>query len=499
MIKNGSERFIEDCRDKLYRIRSLQDFNFYEGSIEKASGIREKAKQIVELLGSNDLIRTERDKARQLRNKFVGIDSRNAGYSGGGSNSYYGGGNSYSGGGNSYSEGGSGGRYDSYDSGNNQGNNQGTNQGTNQGNNRRASTNSDFNTGRYGGGAYDSERPPRYGDEGNDDRRAFREEQRNEPHTRYEEEHHDEKPKPHKSKSISGPVASTSTGGKLKVNIKAKSGDSHSKPAAERNLLDTGDIDLMGGPVNSGTVPNDSFDAFDSAPAFSSAGASDFDPFGTSAPAQPAITSAAAFDPFGNSHPAPAAPAQNNAFPFNAPAPAAPFQQPPMNAFPPNNAFPPANNAFPPSFPPQQQNNFNAFPPQNNFVQPAPAPMNAFNNGFGQAPAMQPVAQPPAQSFASPASKPAGNLGTFSHDAEFGDFEGPAQTQQATRGVPAAQPAPDKWGDLGSLVNLSKIEKNADLNAKQAAATANTQNFNNSFAGLDGFSKTPQSMVRKIQ
>eukprot|EP01031_Cornospumella_fuschlensis_P035964 gene35964-43619_t len=50
LIKNGAERFIENCRDKLYKIRSLQDYNFYEANVDKGQGIREKAKQLVELL-----------------------------------------------------------------------------------------------------------------------------------------------------------------------------------------------------------------------------------------------------------------------------------------------------------------------------------------------------------------------------------------------------------------------------------------------------------------
>ena len=35
LIKNGSERFIEGSRDKLYKIRNLGDYNFYEGTWEE--------------------------------------------------------------------------------------------------------------------------------------------------------------------------------------------------------------------------------------------------------------------------------------------------------------------------------------------------------------------------------------------------------------------------------------------------------------------------------
>ena len=92
LIKNGSERIIDVCRNQIYKIRSLENFSYYEGSVEKGSGIREKSKMIVELLNSNDMIRSEREKARSLRNKFVGIsnEGRNSGFGNSGSydNSY---------------------------------------------------------------------------------------------------------------------------------------------------------------------------------------------------------------------------------------------------------------------------------------------------------------------------------------------------------------------------------------------------------------------------
>ncbi|CAN0042620.1 unnamed protein product, partial [Ectocarpus sp. 4 AP-2014] len=73
LIKNGAERVIEDARDNLHRVRMLSDFNYYEGSIDKGSGVREKSKQVIELLKDNDMIREEREKSRKLRDKYVGL------------------------------------------------------------------------------------------------------------------------------------------------------------------------------------------------------------------------------------------------------------------------------------------------------------------------------------------------------------------------------------------------------------------------------------------
>lgn len=80
---------------------------------------------------------------------------------------------------------------------------------------------------------------------------------------------------------------------------------------------------------------------------------------------------------------------------------------------------------------------------------------------------------------------------TQSHDADFGDFE-TAPSASFTAPIKTTE---QKWGDLGSLVDLSKIEKNEDASAKKsAAANAAQSQANHSFAGLDGFSKAQQSM-----
>lgn len=87
--------------------RRLQDYNFFEGTVDKGSGVREKSKQLIDLLASNETIRQEREKSKKLRNKFTGVGSD--GYGGGGGGGSYGGSGSYDSGGG----GGGGGRYDS--------------------------------------------------------------------------------------------------------------------------------------------------------------------------------------------------------------------------------------------------------------------------------------------------------------------------------------------------------------------------------------------------
>ena len=75
LVKNGPERIVEETRDRSFTLRPLQDFHATEGTIDRGTGVREKSKSLIELLGSNDQIRTEREKARQLRHKFIGISN----------------------------------------------------------------------------------------------------------------------------------------------------------------------------------------------------------------------------------------------------------------------------------------------------------------------------------------------------------------------------------------------------------------------------------------
>lgn len=46
LLKNGAPRIVQDLRDDLYKIRSLQDIDYQVEGKDKCSGIREKSKQI---------------------------------------------------------------------------------------------------------------------------------------------------------------------------------------------------------------------------------------------------------------------------------------------------------------------------------------------------------------------------------------------------------------------------------------------------------------------
>ena len=119
LVKHGSERVVDDARNHGHVLRSLQQFNYYEGTVDRGLGVREKSKQIMELLSDDERIREERQKAKKLREKFGG--GKMGGVSGGGGGSAYSGYGNDNWGSGGYGEGGigsgesrssGGGRYD---------------------------------------------------------------------------------------------------------------------------------------------------------------------------------------------------------------------------------------------------------------------------------------------------------------------------------------------------------------------------------------------------
>lgn len=101
LIKNGSERCVDDARNHSHTLRGLHRFNYYEGTIDRGVGVREKSKQLVEILGDDERIREERQKARKMREKFgttsggsmASVSGGGGGGGGGGSSRYAGYGN----------------------------------------------------------------------------------------------------------------------------------------------------------------------------------------------------------------------------------------------------------------------------------------------------------------------------------------------------------------------------------------------------------------------
>lgn len=107
LIKNGSERVIDDARGHITLLKMLRQFHYIDlNGKDQGINVRNRAKELSDLLGDVERIRTERKKARATKNKYTGVEG-GAGLGGGvSSGSRFGGFGSESGG---YSGGGGGG------------------------------------------------------------------------------------------------------------------------------------------------------------------------------------------------------------------------------------------------------------------------------------------------------------------------------------------------------------------------------------------------------
>nr|POE68837.1 enth domain-containing protein [Quercus suber] len=93
LIKNGSERVIDDARSHLSLLKMLRQFHFIDqNGKDQGINVRNRSKELAELLSDVDKIRTERKKARTTKNKYGGVEGGSGiGIGGGGSSSRYGG------------------------------------------------------------------------------------------------------------------------------------------------------------------------------------------------------------------------------------------------------------------------------------------------------------------------------------------------------------------------------------------------------------------------
>ncbi|KAG1453115.1 hypothetical protein G6F46_006281 [Rhizopus delemar] len=104
LVKNGSERVVDDARSHISMIKMMKNFHYIdEKGKDQGLNVRNRAKELAELLNNTDAIKEERAKAKKNKNKYTGVGSdggmmysSSGGYGGGGS---YGGSGSYGGGG----------------------------------------------------------------------------------------------------------------------------------------------------------------------------------------------------------------------------------------------------------------------------------------------------------------------------------------------------------------------------------------------------------------
>lgn len=91
LVKNGSERVIDDARSHLSLLKMLRQFHYIDqNGKDQGINVRNRSKELTDLLSDVDRIRQERKKARATKNKYTGVEG-GAGFGPGSSGGRYGG------------------------------------------------------------------------------------------------------------------------------------------------------------------------------------------------------------------------------------------------------------------------------------------------------------------------------------------------------------------------------------------------------------------------
>ncbi|KAJ3518851.1 hypothetical protein NM688_g9383 [Phlebia brevispora] len=85
LVKNGSERVVDDARSHIATIKMLRNFYYIDDKgKDQGLNVRNRAKELVELLSDVEKIRAERRKAKNNRNKYTGTGNDPFSFSSGG-------------------------------------------------------------------------------------------------------------------------------------------------------------------------------------------------------------------------------------------------------------------------------------------------------------------------------------------------------------------------------------------------------------------------------
>lgn len=71
LIKTGSEKVAQQCKENIYAIQTLKDFQHLEEGKDQGQNVREKAKQLVNLLKDDDRLKNERARALKAKERFA--------------------------------------------------------------------------------------------------------------------------------------------------------------------------------------------------------------------------------------------------------------------------------------------------------------------------------------------------------------------------------------------------------------------------------------------
>ncbi|KAH7034590.1 uncharacterized protein B0I36DRAFT_316583 [Microdochium trichocladiopsis] len=89
LIKHGSERVIDDARGHITLLKMLRQFHYIDpNGKDQGINVRNRAKELSELLSDVEKIRSERKKARANKAKYTGVEGGAGGFSSGSSGRY---------------------------------------------------------------------------------------------------------------------------------------------------------------------------------------------------------------------------------------------------------------------------------------------------------------------------------------------------------------------------------------------------------------------------
>ena len=72
IVKTGSERVAQQCRENIFAIKTLKDFQFIDkDGKDQGINVREKSKQLVALLKDDDRLKAERERALKAKERFT--------------------------------------------------------------------------------------------------------------------------------------------------------------------------------------------------------------------------------------------------------------------------------------------------------------------------------------------------------------------------------------------------------------------------------------------
>ena len=74
LIKTGSEKVAQQCKENIFAIQTLKDFQYIEENKDQGMNVREKSKSLVALLKDDDKLRNER--ARALKGQSLSASDR---------------------------------------------------------------------------------------------------------------------------------------------------------------------------------------------------------------------------------------------------------------------------------------------------------------------------------------------------------------------------------------------------------------------------------------